>query len=143
MAHGKATGKESACILHASHSPSTILASTEELYQQNEKLGSRIRDLENALAALHASTSDIPHPLLAEDLLSLKVPPGIAVNKDEQEEIVDAFGTLHICEPFHLVQSFLTLSATDGSGLFYGTSAPSEMLMNDYEVRLVSSHGQD
>lgn len=110
----------------------TILASTEELHERNEKLSTRIRELEDALDALQASISDQPHPLLSEELRLLKLPLGLvagnpenaegeslAKDEDEEQELVDTFGTLHI--------------STDGSGLFYGTSAPSEMLMHDYE----------
>jgi hypothetical protein len=98
---------------------STILASTEELHQRNEQLGERVRELETALATLQASLSDKPHPLLSDDLLLLKLPPGVAVNmaavngdtlakeEEEEEDIAEAFGTLHICESglassFHL-----------------------------------------
>ena len=86
----------------------TILASTKDLHQQNDILSSRVRELENALSVLQASTSDKPHPLLPEELLLLKLPLGVAVNTTgndepstedaEEEDIVNAFGTLHICE---------------------------------------------
>ena len=89
---------------------STILASTEDLHRRNEQLSERVRELETALATLQASLSDNPHPLLSDDLLLLKFPPGIAVNmaavngdalakeEEEEEDITEAFGTLHICE---------------------------------------------
>jgi hypothetical protein len=131
---------------------STILASTEELHQRNEQLGERVRELETALATLQASLSDKPHPLLSDDLLLLKLPPGVAVNmaavngdalakEEEEEDIAEAFGTLHICESCLALSFslhwFPATSAIDGSGSFYGASATSELLMQDVEVSLL------
>lgn len=41
-----------------------VLTNTEELHDQIERLGIRIRELENALRILQASVSPDPHPLL-------------------------------------------------------------------------------
>ena len=51
-----------------------VLASTQELHEKVAILTSRVRDLEDGLRTSHAQQSEEPHPLLAEDLLTIKTP---------------------------------------------------------------------
>ena len=57
-----------------------VLAATEHLHRRIARLSGRIRQLEDALSALHAkhSTNDEPHPLLHEDLIRAEVEETIA-----------------------------------------------------------------
>ena len=47
-----------------------MLAATEHLHKRIAKMKERIRQLEDALAILQAKSSNEPHPLLRDDLLS-------------------------------------------------------------------------
>lgn len=69
----------------------------------------RVRDLEDGLRSSHAQQSQEPHPLLAEDLLSIKTPlqrEGLAqmvagnelAQGDPTGDVVDNFGSLHISD---------------------------------------------
>jgi hypothetical protein len=105
---------------------SLVLSNTAELHTKIEQLSNRTRELEDALAKLHSGTSDEPHPLLRQELLMLKLPPGVHTTSDLEmkraEDIVaDAFGTLQI--------------ADDGGGAFFGGTAGSEFYLGDSEVR--------
>ncbi|KAF8218975.1 hypothetical protein L208DRAFT_1345035 [Tricholoma matsutake] len=97
-----------------------VLTNTEELHDQIERLGIRIRELENALRILQASVSPDPHPLLHapsgvlqpiisdETLLSPPAASSLSHNtlptqeshvesrppSADDESFVDAFGTL-------------------------------------------------
>lgn len=69
-------------------------------------MSQRIRQLEDAVQILTASTSMHPHPLLGEEYLSIKSCnyDGIENEKEEEDEIgevvelTDAFGTLAITD---------------------------------------------
>jgi hypothetical protein len=50
------------------------LANTETLHDKIQELSTRVRQLEDALAAAHGLLSTERHPLLAEGLLSIKRP---------------------------------------------------------------------
>lgn len=105
---------------------SLVLSNTTELHAKIEQLSNRTRELEDALAKLHSGTSDEPHPLLRQELLMLKLPPGVHTTSDLEvkraEDIVaDAFGTLQI--------------ADNGGGAFFGGTAGSEFYLGDSEVR--------
>lgn len=105
---------------------SLVLSNTTELHTKIEQLSNRTRELEDALAKLHSGTSDEPHPLLRQELLMLKLPPGVHTTSDLEvkraEDIVaDAFGTLQI--------------ADNGGGAFFGGTAGSEFYLGDSEVR--------
>ncbi|KAF7340940.1 Zn(2)-C6 fungal-type domain-containing protein [Mycena sanguinolenta] len=122
-----------------------VLANTEELHHRIENLVARIRDLEDALRTLQESVSHDPHPLLRADLLHLKTIPwsshfrsegssssGSRTNsvstlpseeepgdpRTEEENLIDAFGTLTI--------------GPHGETSFLGQTARSEYL---YRVR--------
>ncbi|KIK58189.1 hypothetical protein GYMLUDRAFT_45397 [Collybiopsis luxurians FD-317 M1] len=121
-----------------------VLANTEQLHERIEQLCSRIRELENALRAAQAQLSDEEHPLLRSELLGLKSPhaaypaggpapqtsfvsvadnvdPSASVDtisppkKPEDENLIDAFGTLSIRE--------------NGETHFLGQTARSEYLI--------------
>ncbi|TDL15877.1 hypothetical protein BD410DRAFT_777607 [Rickenella mellea] len=102
----------------------SVLAATDHLHRRLSKMGERIRQLEDALAMLQSRVSDETHPLLRDELLSLKV----RKPEDERErqigsgseEFVDAFGTLSISDK--------------GSSMFFGAAGGTErLLMNDDE----------
>jgi hypothetical protein len=105
---------------------SLVLSNTTELHAKIEQLSNRIRELEDALAKLHTGTSDEPHPLLRQELLMLKLPPGVHTTSNLEPKrvddiVADAFGTLQI--------------ADDGGGAFFGGTAGSEFYLEDSEVR--------
>ncbi|KAF9071992.1 hypothetical protein BDP27DRAFT_1321271 [Rhodocollybia butyracea] len=122
-----------------------ILANTEQLHERIENLCHRIRELESALRGAHTQLSQEEHPLLQPDLLQLKAPdngylndgpiPQVAftsvagpssdasalvteentAKKPEDENLIDAFGTLSIRE--------------NGETQFLGQTARSEYLI--------------
>jgi hypothetical protein len=71
-----------------------------------DEMSERIRELEDALQASHAKNSRGQHPLLAEELLSIKqalVDPTQDAEEDEKQEMLDkeamaAFGKLSMSE---------------------------------------------
>ncbi|KAJ7842233.1 fungal-specific transcription factor domain-containing protein [Mycena olivaceomarginata] len=113
-----------------------VLANTEELHHRIEHLVSRIRELEDALRTLQETVTDRPHPLLRTDLLHIKAIPYPSPSSEgtsssssgsrnsastlatedspdctrtEEENIIDAFGTLTI--GLHGESSFLGQTA--------------------------------
>jgi hypothetical protein len=81
------------------------LAATEHLHRRISKLSGRIRQLEDALAALHAKHSTEVHPLLHEDLMQTDERDEADTPADESMgqatqtgDAIDAFGTLSISE---------------------------------------------
>ncbi|KAJ7696746.1 fungal-specific transcription factor domain-containing protein [Mycena rosella] len=114
-----------------------VLANTEELHDRIERLCGRIRELEDALRTLQETMTDRPHPLLRPDLLHMiktfspqpptddpspsssgshnssphasnEIPDPSQV-RSEEENFVDAFGTLTI--GLHGESSFLGQTA--------------------------------
>lgn len=82
-----------------------VLAATEHLHRRISKLSGRIRQLEDALAALHAKHSTEVHPLLHEDLMQTDERDEADTPADESMgqatqtgDAIDAFGTLSISE---------------------------------------------
>ncbi|KAH7911612.1 hypothetical protein BJ138DRAFT_1135262 [Hygrophoropsis aurantiaca] len=110
-----------------------VLANTQELHNKIEVMGTRIRDLEEALASAHAEVYDIPHPLLSESISDIHrekgsaspqtqaqvqnsgSSPSVIDGDNDPEGVIDAFGTLTI--------------GTRGETLFMGSSARSEPLL--------------
>ncbi|OJA19276.1 hypothetical protein AZE42_04492 [Rhizopogon vesiculosus] len=103
-----------------------ILANTEELHNRVEVMSARIRELEDALCQMHSEKSDLPHPLLADSVLSHDSPestssnnspeqPPPPSNKDNPDSFIDAFGTLTI--------------GTRGETIFMSGTARSEYLI--------------
>lgn len=102
-----------------------VLADTEQLHRKITEMGRRIRELEDALALLQAGISNEPHPLLTQDLLSIKHGPEIRNQEDEVNqgsgvETLDALGTLHISE--------------GGEATYFGRSAGSEVRPLNSEI---------
>lgn len=83
-----------------------VLAATEHLHRRISKLSGRIRQLEDALAALHAKHSTGIHPLLHEDLMNTDEREESEIPADDTNmgqasqtgDVIDAFGTLSISE---------------------------------------------
>lgn len=99
-----------------------VLADTSQLHTKIAEMGQRIRQLEDALAIFQSGVSNECHPLLREELLSIKFGPekGYVPEKeppDRKESIeppINAFGTLTIGE--------------GGEAKYFGPSAGSETL---------------
>lgn len=83
-----------------------MLAATEHLHRRITKISTRVRELEDALAALQAQHSNEPHPLLRDDLLSANIldeeDPGSRDTSTGpasiEQKIMDGFGTLSISD---------------------------------------------
>ncbi|KAH9946509.1 hypothetical protein B0H21DRAFT_693617 [Amylocystis lapponica] len=86
-----------------------VLASTQELHEKIAQLSHRIRDLEDGLRQSHSSQTMDQHPLLSDDLLSIKAPiqrdglpqPSSANASATDElgvDVVDSFGSLAISD---------------------------------------------
>ena len=84
-----------------------MLASTTELHEKISELSQRVRELEDGLRASHAKYATDKHPLLADDLLKVKMPlqreppslrnGGMGIKEEETPaESLDAFGSLYI-----------------------------------------------
>jgi hypothetical protein len=79
-----------------------VIANTETLHDKINQLAIRVRQLEDALAADHALTTREPHPLLTDDLLSIKNPMELdkgkinapALKDEEPDDTLDALGSL-------------------------------------------------
>ncbi|KZP18634.1 hypothetical protein FIBSPDRAFT_920393 [Athelia psychrophila] len=101
----------------ASPVPPTPL-DTEELHRKISEMGQRIRQLEDALALIQASISSERHPLLQDELFSVKYGseqrPSVELElpRNLLAETVDAFGTLTIGDR--------------GKSRYFGASAGSE-----------------
>ncbi|KAJ7151463.1 hypothetical protein C8R43DRAFT_886981 [Mycena crocata] len=80
-----------------------VLAATDHLHQKLTRMEARMHSLEDALAILHATDSDKPHPLLVsrdaddsdedEPTLDLKA---VSEEPPQESTLVDALGSLHI-----------------------------------------------
>ncbi|KAK7680387.1 hypothetical protein QCA50_016627 [Cerrena zonata] len=126
-----------------------ILADTDRLHRKIVEMSDRIRQLEDALAILQASTgARDPHPLLSRDLLGIK--SGIELHSaslaggstnvgadsssdnsgtnppanSENEMVLEVFGTLAVRD--------------DGGARFFGSSAGQESLLLDADLEPIS-----
>ncbi|KAG2146729.1 fungal-specific transcription factor domain-containing protein [Suillus clintonianus] len=96
-----------------------VLADTEHLHRKIMEMGQRIRQLEDALSIFQGGVSVDVHPLLTEDLLSIKFgpeapkPSNDATNESSNVPI-NSFGTLTIGD--------------GGESNYFGLSAGSETL---------------
>lgn len=104
-----------------------VLAATEHLHRRIAGLSGRIRQLEDALAAL----SPDPHPLLHADLLmqdDRDDDMGVGMGEDPQSavqpDVIDAFGTLSISD--HGISRFF--GPTGGSEVRNSNDALSSIL---------------
>lgn len=79
-----------------------ILADTEQLHRKISEMSERIRQLEDALAIFQAGISNERHPLLRDELLTIKFGPEVRRTIDEEHSrdalasSIDALGTLTI-----------------------------------------------
>ena len=79
-----------------------ILADTDQLHRKIGEMSERIRQLEDALAIFQAGVSTERHPLLRDDLLSIKFGPEARRTIDDEHtrnamsQSIDALGTLTI-----------------------------------------------
>jgi len=97
-----------------------VLAATEHLHKRIAKISERVRQLEDALAALQAKHSSEPHPLLREDLLSVN-----AGQDDDDAGRADEAGPSH---PPEIMDAFGTLSISDhGVARFFGPTGGPEV----------------
>ncbi|ETW86659.1 hypothetical protein HETIRDRAFT_308468 [Heterobasidion irregulare TC 32-1] len=109
-----------------------VLANTEELHAKIHVMTVRIRELEVGLAALQATISEEPHPLLKKERMlnqesspaqssgsSPQNPTDTAGDADD-EGIIEAFGTLSI--------------GVKGDTKFYGASARSEYILQSSKL---------
>lgn len=97
-----------------------VLADTEQLHRKISEMGQRIRQLEDALAIFQSGVSTDTHPLLRDELLSIKFGPEVRQAddpepplKDPLTESMDALGTLTIGD--------------SGESKYFGRSAGSEV----------------
>lgn len=79
-----------------------ILADTEQLHRKISEMSERIRQLEDTVAIFQAGVSNERHPLLRDDLLTIKFGPEVRRTVDEEHtretlsQAIDALGTLTI-----------------------------------------------
>ncbi|KAI8996461.1 fungal-specific transcription factor domain-containing protein [Trametes punicea] len=99
-----------------------ILADTEQLHRKIAEMSERIRQLEDALAIFQAGISHERHPLLRDELLTIKFGPEVRRTVDEEHNrdmlssSIDALGTLTVGE--------------HGETKYFGRSAGSETLIS-------------
>ncbi|KAF9482496.1 hypothetical protein BDN70DRAFT_875065 [Pholiota conissans] len=99
-----------------------VLADTSQLHTKIAEMGQRIRQLEDALAIFQSGVSNEVHPLLRDDLLSIKFGPEKGyvpekeppVRKESLEPPIDAFGAMALGD--------------SGEAKYFGPSAGSETL---------------
>ncbi|KZP26820.1 hypothetical protein FIBSPDRAFT_819101 [Athelia psychrophila] len=100
-----------------------ILTDTEQLHRKITEMSERIRNLEEALATFQSGVSAEPHPLLRDELLSIKFAPepqeaesdGPPAPEDVLAETIDTLGTLAIGD--------------SGESRYFGRSGGSESLL--------------
>ena len=95
----------------------SALVDSAQLQTQVTEMAERIRQLEAALASSQSVLSNEMHPLLKEELRSIKNNTGVAnipaVPKQSVEQIIDALGTMSI--------------GKSGEGKYFGRSAGIEV----------------
>jgi hypothetical protein len=111
-----------------------VLADTEQLHRKIAEMAQRIRQLEDALAIFQAGVSNETHPLLQEELLSVKYGLETHTDPNSQDDLdgsVDALGTLTI--------------DSRGDAKYFGPSAGSEVRASsvhalDIKIHVYRSH---
>jgi hypothetical protein len=104
-----------------------MLADTQHLHRKISDMAQRIRQLEDALAIFQTSVSNEVHPLLQEELLSIKYGPETqspSSPNDNSQELADALGTLTIGQ--------------HGEVKYFGRSAGSEVCSLVVHNRLIT-----
>lgn len=89
---------------------------TEQLHRKIFEMGQRIRQLEDALAILQSNVSTEPHPLLADQKLTINHKPSPSESgsfEDGLSEMLDGLGTLTI--------------GNSGEAKYFGASGGSEV----------------
>ncbi|KAH9040307.1 hypothetical protein EDB83DRAFT_2318366 [Lactarius deliciosus] len=103
---------------HASH-VRFVIAATDYLYRRIDRMGNRIRELEDALAVLQGSYSSDPHPLLCEGSLLVDTDKLDEQPQESEDEGVD-----------EVTKSFGTLTVSDhGLSRFFGSTGGSDLLL--------------
>jgi hypothetical protein len=98
---------------------SFVIAATEHLHRRIARMGERIRQLEDALALLQASTSKEPHPLLCENAIIVD-----NENLDDKLHESEDEGAVEVS------RALGTLSVTDhGLARFFGSTGGSDLLL--------------
>lgn len=122
---------------HYLYVSSFVLADTDRLHNKITEMSARIRQLEDALAVSHATTSSDTHTLLQRDLLRIKsiIDLHSAIEQTNENEettgrddsrVLDTFGTLALRD--------------DGASTFYGRSAGHEVrTYSGYAYRTLTS----
>ncbi|KAI0343340.1 hypothetical protein BDW22DRAFT_1374694 [Trametopsis cervina] len=79
-----------------------VLADTEQLHRKISEMSERIRQLEDSVAIFQAGVSSERHPLLRDELLTIKFGPEVRRTVDDEHsrnvmsQTIDALGTLTI-----------------------------------------------
>jgi hypothetical protein len=102
---------------------SFVLAATEHLHKRISKMGDRIRQLEDALAASHAKNSSEPHPLLRDDLVKVKVEDEEGFLPSLEDPLSGA--EVELANP--PIEAFGTLSISSHSSRFFGATGGAEV----------------
>ena len=102
-----------------------ILADTKQLHERIEELSSRIRELEDALKAAHASPT--PHPLLRDELLRLKAPLQTALEINDSTKWAGSSGESSSHDNPTDMLGTLTVDETTGTSSYHGATAVSDV----------------
>jgi hypothetical protein len=98
---------------------SFVIAATEHLHRRIARMSDRIRQLEDALALLQASTSKETHPLLRQDAMMVDSDKGDDNLQESEDE-----------GPGEVASALGTLSVTDhGLARFFGSTGGSDLLL--------------
>ncbi len=104
-----------------------VLAATDHLHRRIAKMSERIRQLEDGLSITQSRVSTEQHPLLRDELLSLKVDKAEDMPPEGDEEQVDG------------IDAFGALSITDrGISRFFGASGGTEVRRSCFAVIMIS-----
>ncbi|KAH9027072.1 hypothetical protein EDB85DRAFT_1868569, partial [Lactarius pseudohatsudake] len=96
-----------------------VIAATEHLHRRIDRMGDRIRELEDALAVLQGSRSSDPHPLLCEGSVLVDTDKHDEQPQESEDEGVD-----------EVTKSFGTLTVSDrGLSRFFGSTGGSDLLL--------------
>ena len=105
---------------------SFVLADTDQLQQKIAEMSQRIRQLEDALAIFQSGVSKVTHPLLRDELLSIKF--GLEPRQPEESQSLEE----SVDDPLAgAIDAFGTLSIGDGGeSSYFGRSGGSEVCLN-------------
>ncbi|KAH7101016.1 fungal-specific transcription factor domain-containing protein [Auriculariales sp. MPI-PUGE-AT-0066] len=102
-----------------------ILADTKQLHERIEELSNRIRELEDALKAAHASPT--PHPLLRDELLRLKAPLQTSLEINDPSKWNGAGDDGGRDPPTSDMLGTLTVDESTGASSYHGATAASDV----------------